>query len=824
MRRATLTRIRAALGVVHAVRAARMRAAAIGIALSVVPFATAPSQSPPRAPLVTLAAGALRLTLDGHGSVTELRDTTRAGSLLATDTAASLLTVVSDGKRHAPTALAVRRTADGSELTLRYASIGARLTVRVRARATHLTLDVTSASPSDRIDAVIWGPYPTTINQSVGEVIGVVRDDRGALGMQVLNAKTLGGALPNREGSTWARGIAATAHPWGSTLQAYSINRSKARTVDAWGGNHRDMPVAPIPGETVVGSAIALFVAPLPAVLDVLDVLERIELDEGLPHPTVDGVWWKRSPLFGRSYLISSFGEDEVGEMLAHTKRAGLMSLYHEGPFKSWGHFILDSAQFPRGRAGLKAAVDKAHAMGLRLGVHTLTNFINTNDPYVTPIPDARLSETGNSTLASAVDASQRTLEVRAPTFFADTANNSLHTVRIGTELIQYRTVTTTAPYQLLDCQRGAFGTRATAHAAGDTVGKLFDHPYNVFFPNFAMQREVARNLATFLNETGVDHIDFDGHEGALASGQGDYALEVFTNDVRSQVTHEMIFGTSISKTFYWHTGSYYNWGEPWNGGFTESMQQYRIDNQALFERNYMPHMLGWYLLTERTTMAEMEWMLARAAGYGAGFAMVARPKALRANPLTPQLLDAIREWEAARQAGAFTAGQRERLKDSHNEFHLTTTGPGAWTLSQVMESPPFTHQRVERQPGEPTHGTFAFEQSWGAQPLQFRLAANRGTGTANRIVLRVDGYFTLEIAATLSGGERLTSDGIDAVQVYDANGKPRERIRLANSLPTLAPGRHVVTLDARFDGDATPALTLQLRGYGDAEDVRVRR
>ncbi|HEX4935194.1 MAG TPA: hypothetical protein VFV33_18545, partial [Gemmatimonadaceae bacterium] len=441
---------------------------------------------------------------------------------------------------------------------------------------------------------------------------------------------------PNREGSTWARGIAATSRPWGSTLQAYSINRAKPRTVDAWGGNHRDMPVAAIPGETVVGSAVALFVTQ-PA--RVLDVIERIELDEGLPHPTMNGTWWKRSPLFGRSYLISTFGEGEVDEMLAHTKRAGLMSLYHEGPFRSWGHFIVDSAQFPSGRVGLRRAAEKARALGLHFGVHTLTNFINTNDPYVTPVPDPRLAVTGHSTLVAAVDASQRTIEVRSPHAFADSANNALHTVRIGSELIQYRAVSSAPPYRLLDCQRGAFGTTASPHAAGDTVGKLFDHPYNVFFPNFAMQREVARHLADFLNETGVDHIDFDGHEGALASGEGDYALEVFADDVRRQVKHEMILGTSISKTFYWHTGSYYNWGEPWNGGFTESMQQYRIDNQALFARNYMPPMLGWYLLTERTTLAEMEWMLARAAGYGAGFAMVARPKALRSNPLTPQLL-----------------------------------------------------------------------------------------------------------------------------------------------------------------------------------------
>jgi hypothetical protein len=767
---------------------------------------------------VTLTAGSLRVAIDGRGTITALHGGVASRNLLASDTTASLLTVVSDGRRVAPTALAVQRRDGATQLTLSYASLGARIVVRARERANHLTLEITGATPASRVDAVIWGPYPSTIGTTVGEVIGVVRDGTTALGLQVLNARTLGGALPNREGSTWARGIAATRRPWGSTLQAYSINRAKPRTVDAWGGVHRDMPVPPIPGETVVGSAIALFSA---AEAEVLDVLERIEVAEGLPHPTIDGTWFKRSPRFGQSYLISTFGEGEVDEMLAHTRRAGLMSLYHEGPFKSWGHFIVDSAQFPSGRAGLKAAVEKARALGLHFGVHTLTNFINTNDPYVTPVPDPRLSVTGTSALVRTIDATARTIEVRAPTFFSDTANNSLHTVRIGAELIQYRAVSAVPPYQLLDCQRGAFGTTASAHAAGDSVGKLFDHPYNVFFPNFAMQREVARNLADFLNETGVDHFDFDGFEGGLASGQGDYALEVFADDVRTQVRHELIYGTSISKSFYWHTGSYYNWGEPWNGGFTESMQQYRIDNQALFDRNYMPHMLGWYLLTERTTLAEMEWMLARAAGYGAGFAMVARPKALRANPLTPALLDAIREWEQARHAGAFSTEQRARLKDARNEFHLEATGAGTWALSQLLESPPFSHAAVERQPGEPTHASFAFEQSWGAQPLQFRLAALGGDGSASRIALRVDGYLTVELPVQLRAGERLATDGAGGVQLYDASGKVRERVALRSALPTLSPGRHTITLDARFAGDVPPSLELRLRGSGTPEVAR---
>ena len=30
--------------------------------------------------------------------------------------------------------------------------------------------------PVARADLVVWGPYPTTLRQTVGEVVGVVRD------------------------------------------------------------------------------------------------------------------------------------------------------------------------------------------------------------------------------------------------------------------------------------------------------------------------------------------------------------------------------------------------------------------------------------------------------------------------------------------------------------------------------------------------------------------------------------------------------------------------------------------------------------------------
>ncbi len=767
---------------------------------------------------VSFTAGELKLGLDKQGLVTEILSSVTGKNYLSTDTVAPLLTVVSAGKRYQPNQMIVDK--GRGKLTLMYKLAGVTVELLVTNKQTHLVLEVVKAQPANKVEAVIWGPYPNTISKIIGEIIGVVRDADVALGIQVLNIKTLGGDYPNSEGSTWSRGIAAVSKSWGSSIQAYSMNRELNRTVDAWGGQQVNMPVKPLKGESVVGSKIAMFSCREP---ETLDRLERIELDEKLPHPTVKGVWIKKSPIYGRSYLISSFTENDIDEMIGYVNRAGLISLYHEGPFKSWGHYILDSLQFPNGRAGLKNCVDKAHAAGLFLGMHTLTNFINTNDPYVSPLPDSRLSVTGSSALVKAVDANQKEIEVVLPAYFANENGNSLHTVKIGIELIRYKSVTSSAPYKLLDCQRGAFGTTPASHRAGEQVGKLFDHPYNVFFPDLEMQREIAKNIADLMNETGVDHLDLDGHEGALASGQGDWAIELMAKDVYDQVKHEFLIGTSLSKTFYWHIGSYYNWGEPWYGGFKESMQQYRIDNQGLFDRNYMPHMLGWYLLAENTTMPEMEWMLSRAAGYDAGFAMVARPEALRKNTLSGSLLDAIREWEAARHAKAFSASQREALKNPKNEFHLEKIADGKWNLHTYAISPVFLREKFERQPGEPTYTTWNYQQTWREQPLQFRMnIVGTDGGSVKNIKIQIDRYKEMLLPFELKSGESLVSDGTEIIRLYDKNGKPKRTFKLDGVPPVLGQGAHNIIIDSQFDGDAV--IEVQFKGLNTVDQVAAKK
>ncbi|MBC7508313.1 MAG: hypothetical protein H7320_06130 [Ferruginibacter sp.] len=418
-----------------------------------------------------------------------------------------------------------------------------------------------------------------------------------------------------------------------------------------------------------------------------------------------------------------------------------------------------------------------------------------------------------NMLLTKDINAEAKEIEVIAPEYFNQQQNNNLHTIKISQELIRYKTVSTTAPYKILDCQRGAFDTSTAMHKAGDIAGKLFDHSYEVFFPDINMQRETAKNIATLMNETGVDHLDFDGIEGGLASGQGDYGTELFAKDVYDNVKHDFLCGTSRSKTFFWHMCSYYNWGEPWYGGFSESMQQYRIDIQGLFERNYMPHMLGWYLLAENTTLSQMEWMLARSAGYGAGFAMVIKSASIKKNPFALNLLDAIREWETARNGKAFTKEQQERLKDPKNEFHLEKIGDGKWNLTQYAASPVFVREKFIRQPGEPTHTTWNYNQEWKEQPLQFRLSINGKEGTVSEIKMQLDNYAEIKLPLELSAGETAVCDGTASLKIYDKKGKLRDTQQLPALPPVVANGNHTIIIDCSFEGEEPPKIEMQFKG-----------
>src|SRR5690606_14906350 len=146
------------------------------------------------------------------------------------------------------------------------------------------------------------------------------------------------------------------------------------------------------------------------------------------------------------------------------------------------------------------------------------------------------------------------------------------------------------------------------------------------FLSDIDLSKVIARRIADFCKVTGIKQISFAGLEGNGASGMGQYGRELFMQTwyehLRPELRGQIINDASNPGHYFWHIFTRMNWGEPWYAGFRESQTQYRLMNQDYFDRNLMPNMLGWFSLSAETSIMDVEWLLARAAGFDAGFAL----------------------------------------------------------------------------------------------------------------------------------------------------------------------------------------------------------
>lgn len=768
----------------------------------------------------------LSIELDERGNIIGLLDISSNENFVPVGLNNPLLTVRIDTTDYNPTECIFE---DGSLIL--YYDENTKAKIQVNQKSTHIAFELIEIDSDEKIDLVIWGPYPTIINKIIGETVGVVRGEDFALGIQALNPKTLGGypwkkndCMPqldifegddysdlNEEGKRYVlyRVEAAKPEDFGSTLQAYCRNRNKDRIIENWQHPKYLSPAYDDGG--VIGSKIALFGCP---VEKTLEFIGEIEVTENLPHPIIDGEWGKRSPMANASYLIMNFGEEDIEKAVAYTKQAGLKYLYHSGPFKTWGHFQLND-QFPNGISGLKNCVDDAAKEGIHVGVHTLSNFITTNDPYVTPVPDERLAKVGYSKLTNSIDETQKEIEVESPEIFLQLKNNNLKTVVIDEELIRYGAVSDDKPWKLLDCQRGAFGTIAIHHSAEAKVGLLADHAYKVFLTDADLTKEVAVNLAELYNQTGLRQISFDGLEGNRSTGMGNYGEILMTttwyNHLDENIKGHFICDASRTSHYFWHIFSRMNWGEPWYAGFRESQTEYRFKNQKYFERNLMPGMLGWFLMTNQTSPEDIEWMLAKAAGYNAGFGFVCNYEAFEENGFTNEILAMIKLWENARLKGVFDKVTMEQLRDVNKEFHLESVKKNELLLQEI-QSYKIEHRKKERQPGEPLFSSLQFATPEDNQSIAFILTAVNGD--AKNIRIEVDNYKEVIFPITLKEGESIKFLDENTTIIYNKNWQQIKVINL-DSTP-ISPGEHTIAIDCEFIDGKEPVLKLEIRVPGE--------
>ncbi|MEO1011899.1 MAG: hypothetical protein AAFX53_11375 [Bacteroidota bacterium] len=768
---------------------------------------------------ISFATETFRIALNEQGHVIGVMDLSTDQEYSPTAQESPLLAIVEDGKHKLPVSI---RPNGENVFALSFAESKLTLDVKIQVKPTHISLAIEEVTQGDQLEAVLWGPYANTIKDIIGENIGVVRNSDFALGIQSLNPKTTAGKLDNVQGIVSYHGTAAEEKEFGSILQAFAINRTRDlshSTWEGWENKYEGRPYHILNEEegAVTGSAIALFGCK-PS--KVLDYIGEIEVAEGLPHPEIDGVWVKKLKETGRAYVISPFSEDNIDITIDYVKKAGLRSLYHEGPFESWGNFILDKELFPNGREGLKKCVSKAKDANLHMGVHTLTNFIMPNDPFVTPVPDKRLVSLGSTTLSREIGVADTEMEIADIKLLTVKKNSKLNTVRIGDELIQYGSFSEEKPYKLYDCKRGAWGTTASVHQKGDELVNLLDFAYNIFYPNWDMQKDMRNNLVTLLNECGITQMGFDGHEGCYATGHGDYAMDLFAQEWYDQLDHVVINSSSRLKHYYWHINHFINWGEPWYGGFRESQADRRFKVQPFLERNYLPNMLGWFMIKSTTIPSDIEWMMARAAGYNAGFALVLRLPELENNPYTDEILEIINTWEHARLAGAFTKEQRERLKDNNNEFHLEKKGDGGLVLHSFTSSS-FEHVKKVLQPGEPTDSEWTFRNDAQEQKLQFRLTVSGEEGKISDVELEFDRSYTFNLPKEIKAGYSLVCDGSNLLRIYDAKGRFVQTFDMGSAPPKLRKGGHYFRTNCKFTGNDDLKVKLVIKQKGLEEQLK---
>ncbi|MCF6195843.1 MAG: hypothetical protein L3J50_03990 [Emcibacter sp.] len=223
------------------------------------------------------------------------------------------------------------------------------------------------------------------------------------------------------------------------------------------------------------GVGAALIVTGKEKLLDNIDQLER---DYDLPL----GVESRRSKEYKNSYYeLRDVTTKNIDEHIAFAKMGGFKQIviYYPDFASSMGHFTW-RPEYPNGMADLQEITGKIKAAGMIAGFHIHYNKAQINDPYVTPVPDARLNLRRTFTLHGDFDNKQTTIQVEE-NLAGCTLEDGRRILKIGTELVSYENYTTTYPYQFSGCQRGVLKTTPVSRNAGDLIGLLDVDTWPIF-------------------------------------------------------------------------------------------------------------------------------------------------------------------------------------------------------------------------------------------------------------------------------------------------------------------------------------------------------
>jgi hypothetical protein len=623
-------------------------------------------------------AGQLRLAIDKTGKITALEDVTRGINYLASEKVSYLMGCKKYTDNGSSDALypekmkIIGQSKAGTKVELSFGE-GVKLRVLITPKAEYFRMELIGAEPVSEIDQIMWGPFNSTMQGVIGDIVGIARSGNFSLGLMSLEPNTDGGASYSSKGSLLR-------------MSAFDQTRGRFRG----GKAHLRMSV-PIPGLTVTGSAVALYGCAA-GMANELAIIGKIELEEGLPHPTLNGEWIKTSGETRKLGIWTNIKEKNLNECLPIAKEmeAGVLCR-KAGFFKSWGHFDIDTMVFPGGIKAMAENSKHAKKEGVGLSIYTLSTFIKpyaAPEPYLTPIPDDRLvSWKPQTKLTKSISESDTEIRLQKSPELVEVFNSADKVIRVDNELIEFRSFSEEGNEIVAKgCRRGAFFSIAASHPKESNVKLMFVSGFHNFYPKtLDLTLAISNRFWEIISQADLLYYMADGVESCDEMGYGNYGRNVFLKNMTDKCAankKDLLTTTSDWSHYSWHSISCISWGEcDYERGFRGSALDSRIPCQVMLRNNLMPNKLGQYY-PENANASDIEWLMGLSVGWGAGFDFEFNNiKVMKSKPDYERMVEIMQLWNQALRENAFTEEQKMALRQTDVQYKLSRKTDGGWDL-----------------------------------------------------------------------------------------------------------------------------------------------
>ena len=437
-----------------------------------------------------------------------------------------------------------------------------------------------------------------------------------------------------------------------------------------------------------------------------------------MPVSKAGGPYAMDDPRNYGTYIITSvpITEGQVDEWVTQLSRMGVNQVYfHQGsPFRQ-ADFVFNKTAYPNGVADFRKVSEAFNRNGFKTGLLTYDKFIPGNSKYVTPVPHKDLDVIRTFTLSGDLNTDEQTIPVNESTAKISGVTGyfvrNSKVIRIDDELIVFGEPSRSAPYGFTSCERGALGTKISAHKKDTPVEHLTQY-FTFFAPKIGSELfyEIARETARAYNEGGFDLLYLDGSESTFVLVDDRelawYYEALFVNEILKHTKTPPSLEYSGFSDLIWYGLSRFGTWDYARRGHKQFFDLHIESNFATTERFYLPGQMGWTSLCptrgdnmdnfqyHQLFQEDVAYLGANMIAYNYCGAYLDFFTGVDAPPFTLRNGMILNDYDSLRRTGYFTVEARQRLRDPNKHFLLQQSG-NDWSMKEANYASVLLHPDV---------------------------------------------------------------------------------------------------------------------------------